>query len=397
MRGWQAFLLAIIAGIIGLATGSRIADIAACALLGVVLVGVAYRFFAVGDVQGIREIADNAVVWGDVLTQRVALTNASWLSIPAIRVTDLSTLPEHPGGYVTNLKARRSIVWEVEIPCRHRGRFRIGPIETHMSDPLGLFPMRREVGKTSSVLVLPRWVPLTHSALKLDGFMPGEARGRMRGESHPTVTSVREYVAGDTLATIHWQASARANQLMTKLFDPEVQTTLWLALDLDGALSAEAEELLVTATTSLGMYALHQANLRVGLTASGDLPVMLPAERGRPYQYRLQEVLAEVHQGQRGALAEQLTQVDRRFGPGQAVVLLTTRGADTWGSWLGRLARQGVAARVVEVATGADRARVSGEHGWSVPCVRLPVELANPVLESTLIGYLEGHAHELSA
>jgi hypothetical protein len=41
-----------------------------------------------------------------------------------------------------------------------------------------------------------------------------------------------------------------------------VQTTIWLALGLDGALPSEAEELLVTAATSLGMYALQQGALR---------------------------------------------------------------------------------------------------------------------------------------
>jgi uncharacterized protein (DUF58 family) len=397
MHAWQATILASVVGLVGLATGNRIAEIAASALVGILLLGTIYRIFSVGDVRGKREIDDSTVAWGDVLAQRVTLTNNSWLGIPAIRVTDLSTLPEHPGGYVTNLRARGSIVWEVEIPCRTRGRFRVGPVEAYISDPIGLFPVQREVGKTSSVLVLPRWVPLTHSALKLDGFMPGEARGRVSGESHPTVSSVREYTPGDSVSAIHWQASARSNQLMTKLFDPEVQTTVWLALDLDGELNADAEELLVTATASLAMFALHQANLRVGLVASGNLPVLLPAERGKPYQYRMQEVLAEVHQGKAGTLADLLTKLDRRLGPGQAIVLLTTRGPDVWGAWLGRMARQGVAARIIEVAAGPDRARDAGDHAWPVPGVRLPIGLAKPELDGALVAYLEGRTRELSA
>src|SRR5262249_43454102 len=159
----------------------------------------------------------------------------------------------------------RSVTWDVEIPCQQRGRYRLGPVETHMSDPLGLFPVSRLVGAASSILVLPRWVPLSRCALRLDGFLPGGARGRRRGECPPSFHSVREYAVGDNISAIHWPASARTGQLMTKLFDPEIQTTLWLALDLDGELPKEIEELLVTVVASLSVYGLHRANLRVGL------------------------------------------------------------------------------------------------------------------------------------
>ncbi|HEX5439956.1 MAG TPA: DUF58 domain-containing protein, partial [Ktedonobacterales bacterium] len=321
------------------------------------------------------------VSWGDSFAQRITLTNRARLAIPAIRVTDLSTLPDHPHGYVTSLPARRSVTWDVEIPCQQRGRYRLGPVETHMSDPLGLFPVSRLVGAATSVLVLPRWVPLNRCALRLDGFLPGEARGRRRGESPPSFYSVREYAVGDNIATIHWPASARSGQLMTKLFDPEIQTTLWLALDLDGSLSHDVEELLVTAAVSLGVYALHRANLRVGLLASGDVSVQLPSERGKPHQYRMQEVLAEVRAGDEVALNDLLTKLDRRLGPGQVVVLLTSRGPEAWGTALNRLARKGVAARVVNVSDTS--------AGWAVPAISLSPTLADPAREAALIQQLE--------
>ena len=391
MRSWQAIALAIIAGVGGLATGNHVAIIAALALGGIVLIGGIYRIFSVGDVRGDRTVGDDVIPWGESFAQQIHLSNDSWIGIPAIRVTDLTTLPEHPGGYVASLGARKSITWDVVVPCRQRGRYQIGPVEASMSDPLGLFPVSRRLGPAGSVLVLPRWVPLQRTGLKLDGFLPGEIRGRRRGEAPPTVTSVREYANGDSVSSIHWQASARMNQLMTKLFDPEVQTTLWLALDLDGMLSPAVEELLVTATTSLGMYALHRANLRVGLVASGRSPLSIPAERGKPHQYRLQEVLAEVHPGGATKLTDLLARLDRRFGPGQAVALVTSRDPEVWGGWLGLLARQGVAARVIQVTTEETIA-----SGWSVPSIALPVTLGDDSQESALIQHLEGRVRDVA-
>lgn len=387
MRGWQALLLVVIAGTLGLATGSRSIQIASAALVLILLIGAGYRALLAGDVRSVRHIGDPVIMWGSVFAQKIELTNESRLPIPAIRISDGSTLPDHPHGYVTSLRAKRSITWEVDLPCEKRGRYRLGPVEAFMSDPLGLFPVQRQLGAASSVLVLPRWVPLKRSAIKLDGFMTGEARGRRRSESPPTVVSVREYAAGDSIAAIHWQASARTGQLMTKQFDALVQTTLWLALDLDGMLPPKSEELMVTAACSLGTYALQRANLRVGMVASGAVPVSLPAERGKAHQYQLQEALAEVHAGAQGVLSEQFVRLDRSLGPGQVITLITARRPDVWGAWLERMARRGVAARVVHIIPGGDgEARAL----WPVPTVTLPVSLGDPARQTELIAALEG-------
>lgn len=390
MRGWQALLLTGVAGVIGLATGSRSIQVATLALLLVVGIGVGYRILLAGEVRGVRHISDSVVAWGSPFAQKIELTNLSRLPIPAIRITDSSTLPDHPHGYVTGLRAKRSITWELDITCQKRGRYRVGPVEALMSDPLGLFPVRRNLGAASSVLVLPRWVPLKRSALKLDGFMPGEVRGRQRSESPPTVVSVRDYTNGDSIAAIHWQASARTGRLMTKLFDPLVQTTLWVALDLDGALEESVEELLVTTAASLGLYALQRANLRVALVASGALPLTLPSERGKAQQFQWQEMLAEVHAGTQSQLSAQLARLDRQLGPGQVIALVTSRGPEVWGSWIDRLVRRGIATRVIYVST-AENSPVS-TTSWSVPAIQLPIALADPARQSALIAALEGRS-----
>jgi uncharacterized protein (DUF58 family) len=389
MRGWQTVVLALIAGTIGLATGSRPVQIAALALAALLIVGVGYRRLLVGDVAGTREISESIISWGEVLTQKITLTNRARLGIPAIRITDQSTLPDHPRGYVTSLQAKRTITWELDIPCQRRGRYRLGPVEAHMSDPLGMFPVRRSLGEVISVLVLPRWVPLKRTALKLDGFMPGEARGKRRGESPPSVASVREYTSGDSVSAIHWPASARSGQLMTKLFDPEIQTTLWIALDLDGIMAAEEEELLVVIAASLGIYALHQANLRVGLVASGEVPINMPSERGKRHQYKLQELLAEARSGESTQLSKQFNLIEQQLGPGQVVTLITPRGPEVWGGWLQHLLRRGIAVRVVQVQTGTDDGK---EHGsaWPVPSLWVPMRLLSLEKQGELISRLEG-------
>lgn len=381
MRWWQAIFLLVVAALVGLATGSRPFLVAALALLVLLVVGVFY-LRTLGEITGRRLTSSSVVPWGEVFGHHILMQNDSYLPIPSIRVLDETSLPGHGHGFVASIAPRSKVNWRLDIPCTERGRYQIGPTIAHMSDPMGLFAVDRVIAGRMSVLVLPRWVPLQRSALKLDGLMPGEARGRRRGESPPAVSGLREYSLGDSLAAIHWPASVRAGRLMTKLFDPEVQTTLWLVLDLEDGLGKAREELLVTAAASLGLYALRRAGLRVGVVAGGEWPFALGAERGRGQEVHLLERLAEVRAGSAVDLTMDVRQRDRQFGPGHVVVLFTERGPEVWGSWLQHLMRRGVAPRVVSAREEA--------QGWAVPAVALPEALHDPTYAQELVHALEG-------
>jgi|GEM_PF-6737069 len=384
MRGPQVVLLLGVAIVAGLGTGSRLLILIAIILAVLLVIALIYRFLAIGDVQGERLLLDDVVIWGQRLQQRISIHNRSRLSIPSIRVTDQSTLPEILGGFVTQLRAKRNVTWEVDIPCRHRGRYQIGPITVHMSDPFGLFPTKREVGQRLSFLVLPRWVAIRRCALKLDGLATGEIRGRLRGEAPPHVNSIREYVPGDSQAAIHWPSVARTGRMMTKLYAPEVQTRLWLAVDLDGAMASNVEELLVTAATSLGLYALRQGNLQVGLVASGAVAGTLQAGRGNHHQYHLQEILAEIHPGTKVALSQAFLKVERHIQPGHVIILFTRHSPEQWHDFINRMVSKSVAVRVVQVIKDEVSVQL-----WSVPSIQLPLSLNEPMNEMHLIAALE--------
>jgi uncharacterized protein (DUF58 family) len=415
--------LALLAGGAALATGNRTWQSAALGIGTALVLAAVYRLMYGGDVQASRSLSTPLVTWGHTLTQTIALTNRSRVQLAAVRVEDQSTLPQYPSGYVTTLPPRQTMTWEVAVPCRTRGRYQLGPVTTHTSDPLGLFPAVRTLGEAASVVVLPRWVPLGRCVLPLDGQLAGEARGRHRGEAPPTLASVRDYTAGDPLAAIHWPASARTGQLMTKLFAPEVQTPVWLLLDLDrepGGLgqarrkdapgrdarqvqipSHDEGELLVTLTTSLALYALQRAHLRVGLMVLGMPAALVLPERGKLQAHRVMEVLAEVQPGTCFTRADLVARLDRGLGTGHVLVLLTARGPARWEAWLGRLRRRGVAPRVLHVVSSqpepADReaptSRLArGEPAWSVPTLDVPLTLGEPAQHAALREYLEGRS-----
>jgi uncharacterized protein (DUF58 family) len=444
MRGLQLLLLGVFAELLGLATSNLPAKLIGLAAIVMVLLALGYRRLLSGRIRAVRAVSASVVNWGGVLLESVTIGNSSRLAAVGMRVVDGATLPQHARGYVTTLPARRTVTWNLAVPCQTRGRFQLGPLYVTTSDPLGLLPSERRVEPGQSVLVLPRYVPLTRCFFALDGLLPGTARGRARGEAPPTISGLRAYQPGDALARIHWRASARTGQLISKQFEPETQTTLWLALDLDrmdgrgktAEQSAfdprdlpEAEELLVTVAASLGVYALGHAGLNVGLIASGAHPVLLAPERGPGRQRRLLEALAEVQMGQQATLREYAARMEPRLAAQHTVVLLTARPASVWSGWLRRLMQRGIAVRVVAVApnrtpdaletshardshardsagaVAAKRAKSDDrqlgqleiESGWPVLSLVLPVALADHAYSEDLLCALEFASTEAAA
>ena len=113
------------------------------------------------------------------------------------------------------------------IDTSRRGAFLVGPTVLEAADPWGL---RRRVlaeREQTAVLVVPRVRPVG----EVTGF--AEVVDDLDGETtgSDVFHSLREYVVGDPLKTIHWRSSARAGTLMVKRL---VDTTIpWLLVVLD--------------------------------------------------------------------------------------------------------------------------------------------------------------------
>ena len=124
--------------------------------------------------------------------------------------------------------------------CLQRGRYRLGPLTLMSSDPLGLFPRERQLSATSIMLVYP-------ATLDLPGFMPpmgmlpgGDAMRRRTHYITTNVSTVRDYVPGDSFNRIHWRSTARTGRMMVKEFELDPTADIWIVLDLDKSAHAES-------------------------------------------------------------------------------------------------------------------------------------------------------------
>ena len=284
--------------------------LAAALLLIAELVSYAWGRHALAHVSYRRALSQLRAAWGDTVTLAVDIENRKLLPLPWIRIAD-----EVPGalqplsrGIGEPIRGRRllrtllSVLWYQRVTrrytlvCAARGEHVFGPAELHAGDIFGLSTARLEVPVRSTLLVLPRVVPIT--ALGLPAAQPfGDLRAPRRLFEDPLRTvGVRDYTTSDSIRHVHWKATARAGMPLVRVFEPvrtvrallfmDVATSeeIWQGYDpdlLELAIitAASASLYLLDEGFEVGLYTNGRALLREGLVAvpPGATPGTAPA------------------------------------------------------------------------------------------------------------------------
>jgi len=245
--------------------------------------------------------------------QRLVVDHDSelWLQLAATRRSrgrSLSVALALPGSFTAEPLPRRitapaassqiaKFAWP--LTPRQRGAFTISQAAVQGLSPLGFFLVRRRLPVHCRLQVYP---DLSRERQRLAGlFMHRGSSGlqlqRQLGRGRE-FEKLREYIPGDSFDTIHWKATAKRNQLITKEFQLEHTQEVYVVLDYsrlsarppqmhDAAANAKPIlETYLTASLVLAQVA-EQQNDQFGLVTFADqLQTMLRASRGQIH-YRL--------------------------------------------------------------------------------------------------------------
>jgi uncharacterized protein (DUF58 family) len=272
---------------------------------------------------------------GRVFEENLSLENASLFPKLWVEVRDESELPglwaaaraiglstaawahdftgHRASAVASGLGAHQAWLWTARTICTRRGRFRLGPTTLIAGDPFGLFPVRRRVGGAREVVVLPPTVPLPSFPIPAGRLTGGEALRRRTYQVTPNAAGVREYAHGDSLSRIHWKSTARRGRLISKEFELDPMSDIWIVLDgqrrmhfgdeaaeelLGGGvpgrqlrLAPQTEEYMIAAAASVALHVLSR-NRATGLLGYGTTRMVIQPERGEAQLFRILEALA---------------------------------------------------------------------------------------------------------
>jgi uncharacterized protein (DUF58 family) len=349
-----------------------------------------------------RRLVETRAFAGERLLMTLQLTNDKVLPVPLLELRDL--VPEHlvigeehlgPSPSPGQLYLRRSthlgwyerVDWPLELEAQARGFYRFGPSRLGSGDLFGLFPAEQENDDRQAVIIYPRTYSLPELGLPAERPF-GDRRGREPIFEDPgRIVGLRDYRPGDSMRRVDWKATARRQQLQSRVYDPSATLHLIVALNVhtlsaswEGYLPEKLEGLLSVA----GSVARHgfEAGYAVGLAANGayptsDRPMRIPVGRRPDQLMRILEALAVIGPLTLTPLSAVLDREAQAFPFGATLVCVTMQMDAALAATLRRIEGAGHAVSILSLA----------DDGLGADLGRLPVyELSDTVRELQAAG-----------
>ena len=326
-----------------------------------------------------RRIGTRRAVWGDEVPIDVEVWNRKLLPLPLLTADDHVTdtlriadkplvASERPGqGALQNswsLLWYERVVRHLVIDARRRGAFAFGPVRLTVSDLFERGTNSEERELPDELLVRPRTVPVR--APHAPAAPLGSARTRSSLFTDPSrYAGVRRYQPGDPMRRIHWRATARVGEPVSRRYEPVHERQVLIAVDLQTVpgphwlmlFDDDQVEALCVAAASLARRMLRD-DTACGLLLGAQLVggrrwAYVPPSAASSQLGRIEDVLARVQPILSLPFENLLGVVPRRLAPGGTVLTLAARDPEPYADRLRRLSRTGYA--VTHVCFGLER------------------------------------------
>ncbi len=339
-----------------------------------------------------RALGASRAVVGDEIRLDVTIWNRKPLPLPWVAVDDLVTdgitireLPnldrdqERHGRRILfnawSLTWYERVVRHFHVDAERRGSYEFGPFRMRIRDILGRDAAESETDETASLVISPRTMPVRSTGHDLAPL--GDRRARQGLIHDPALFGgVRPFQPGDSLRRIHWRATARLGEPVSRRFEPARGREVLIALDvqtIEGphwqmTYDDDAFESLCVAAGSLARRLLADGAscgiAAASFTGTVQTTAYLPPDAAAGQVTRVGALLARIGPVSSGPYERLLTWITRRVPPGTTVIALTARDPRGWLPAVRRLARSGYGVEVVcmgpEAALHATAARRAG-------------------------------------
>lgn len=117
------------------------------------------------------------------------------------------------------------------------GRYEIAAINVRIYDSFHLFYIKKKIGTTANVYVLPQCylMPVNVTKNTRDFVTDSDVyHSDIRGDDSTEVYQVREYRPGDSVRNIHWKLTARQDEIMVRDMNKTLSCPVIICVNLDG-------------------------------------------------------------------------------------------------------------------------------------------------------------------
>jgi uncharacterized protein (DUF58 family) len=283
-----AVILYLAARVLGVAE----LQLAAVAVVGLLVAAAVFVWSTSATLETSRLVRPGRLFFDAEATVEVTLRNVGRLPTATLELHDEVPLVLSSAGRVTAPPLAPGARTVLTTPIRggQRGRFTLGPLRVQLRDPFGLVARSLRLPGTVPVVVYPPIWALP-AGLPLGGASvaggDGVSRPLASGEDRSTV---REYVQGDDLRSVHWASTAHRGKLMVRQAeapqDPRAVVLLDVGIDRHHGHGPGAS--IETAVSAAASTAFHLADRGRGVVLV-DGP-LVAAHRARPAEAWLEHL-----------------------------------------------------------------------------------------------------------
>lgn len=273
-------------------TGANLLYIVVGGLLSFVLLSAAFAFYALRDVELIRN-APKAAYRHRPFPVHLRIENRRrWMSVLSIRV-ERANRSAAPLGYVMKIPTGHAARLSVDEVLENRGVYQLEPYRLVTGFPFGLFETSLTFTDDTELLVYPRVFPVRANALER---IPSATQASTQAsDDGDEFFALREYVVGDDIRRIVWRISARMGKWIVRELARYNSRLVILAFDTTYDPSVEGYqesfEEAVEMTASVAIMLLRR-RYEVSIVTPDDF---LPGGEGKGHERRVLRMLARVN------------------------------------------------------------------------------------------------------
>lgn len=312
-------ILGVLITVAGLVLRNGFLLAGAAALFVVPLLGALWNRFALYGVEYTRQLSETRAFLGETIELTLEVRNrkflpVTWLHVldqfPAnlpvagheIRVNTVTNQGEFLSFWNPGIYGRLTRRFAVE--CNKRGYYMYGPATLSTGDGFGMFSRKGTLPLQQRLIVYPRLYPAEE--LRLPAKNPfGERAADARLVEDPLrYAGIRDWQPEDGLKRVHWKATARRQELLSRVYEPTQEPQVLIFLNvatLERHWLGHIPALMERAVSVAGSLAavMSEDRVPVGLIANGvlpgsDQPLRLLPGRSPGQLVRILELLAAV-------------------------------------------------------------------------------------------------------
>ena len=169
-----------------------------------------------------------------VACYKIFIENRSFLPCNSLHIKfsgDDIALKVEPQEVYFSIAAFAKRGFDFQIKGIYRGVYEIGGEEIVLYDILGLFRFKRKYEKKLMLTVTPRIFSISTFEGDLLSREETISRNYFQGEDYSAISELRKYQPTDGYKKVHWKASAKRNELISKEFQEAEKCTTVFCID----------------------------------------------------------------------------------------------------------------------------------------------------------------------